>query len=165
MTSLTDSNLKGIAVKLLCDHPPFDKITEIERAILNPHEHEHRIQGWSRNSDHINVLEMTLKKMTYAMLLSGVLLASASAAAEISFTAGSDAVGYTARTPDRDNSPFPIESTPVDYGVRIVRTDSDNPFPDQSDSYDYGIRITRADIDNPFPDQSDSNDYGIRVTV
>ncbi len=110
-------------------------------------------------------MEMTLKTLTYAMLLSGVLLASASATAETSFPAGADAVAYTVRTPDRDGSPFPIESTPVDYGVRIVRADIDSPFPDQSDSNDYGIRITRADIDSPFPDQSDSNDYGIRITV
>jgi hypothetical protein len=81
-----------------------------------------------------------LKKMTYAMLVSGLLLASFGASAD---------------------SPFPDQSREIDYGVRIASS----PFPDQSDSIDHGIRVAKADTRSPFPDQSNSTDYGIRVGV
>lgn len=110
-------------------------------------------------------MEMILKNMTLAMLLSGVLLVSTSAAAESLFTAGSKVVGYTSLTPDRDDSPYPVEGTPVSYGVQAARTDSESPFPDQSDSNDYGIRIASEEVDSTFPDQSKSNDYAVRVAV
>jgi len=84
-----------------------------------------------------------LKKVTYAALVSGLLLAP---------------LGVLAK------HPYPAERDFVD-GVRISKADSESPFPDQSDSNDYGIRVSKADTDSPFPDQSDSNDYGIRKTV
>jgi len=62
-----------------------------------------------------------LKKISYAMLLSGLLLAP---------------LGVSAK------QPCPAERDVVDYGVRMTKADRDNPFPDQSDSRDYGIRET-----------------------
>ena len=66
-----------------------------------------------------------LKKVAYAMFVSGMLLASVSAAA------GSSDWLY---------SPFPDQSKSNDYGIRIAMTD-ESVFPDQSKSNDYGIRV------------------------
>jgi hypothetical protein len=63
---------------------------------------------------------MMLKKMTYAMLVSGLLLASFGASA---------------------SSPFPDQSREIDYGIRVAKADSNSPFPDQSREIDYGIRV------------------------
>ena len=105
-----------------------------------------------------------LKRITYAMIVSGVLLAPVSAAAESSIAPGMDVVAAKTRTPDRDDSPFPVEGTPVSYGVKTARAGNESPYPDQSKSKDYGIRVTKAD-ESVFPDQSKSNDYGIRVAA
>ena len=105
-----------------------------------------------------------LKKIVYAMLVGGVLLTSVNAAAGTSSAPQLDVVGYNTRTSDRQDSPYPVEGTPVSYGVGIARAGNDSVFPDQSRSNDYGVRIARAESDSPYPDQSKSNDYGVRIT-
>lgn len=82
-----------------------------------------------------------LKKVTYAALVSGLLLAP---------------LGVSAK------HPYPAERDFVD-GAHISRADSESPFPDQSGPTDYGIRISKVDSESPFPDQSDSIDYGTRA--
>lgn len=81
-----------------------------------------------------------LKKMTYSMLVSGLLLASFGASA---------------------NSPYPAESDVLDYGARIAMKDSRSPFPSELDVVDYGARIAS----NPYPEQSDVVDYGVRIAT
>lgn len=106
-----------------------------------------------------------LKKVTYALLVSGVLLAPLGASAKHPYLAERDFVDGVQIAKADSDSPFPDQSDSNDYGIRVSKTDVDSPFPDQSDSNDYGIHISKADSDSPFPDQSDSNDYGIRKTV
>ena len=66
-------------------------------------------------------MEMTvLKKLTYAMLVSGLLVASFGATAD---------------------SAIPDQSDSLDYGVRIAKANSDSPFPTESDVVDYGVRV------------------------
>jgi len=65
-------------------------------------------------------MEMILKKMTYAVLVSGLLLASFGASA---------------------NSPYPTGSDVVDYGIRVAMEETRSPFPTESDVVDYGIRV------------------------
>jgi len=108
---------------------------------------------------------MTLKKVTYAMLVSGLLLAPLGVSAKHPYPDERD-IGDRSRifTADID-SPFPDQSTSGDYGIRISKADNESPFPDQSKTYDYGLRISKADDDSAFPDQSTSIDYGVRGTV
>lgn len=61
-----------------------------------------------------------LKKIAYAMLVSGLLLAPLGASAK---------------------DPYPVESDVVDYGIRIAKADTRIPFPAESDVVDYGIRV------------------------
>ena len=85
-----------------------------------------------------------LKKITYAMLVSGLLLAPFSANA---------------------SGPWPDQSDSIDRGIQIAKGGDNSPFPtDHSDSIDRGIQIAKGGDNSPFPvDQSDSVDYGIRV--
>ena len=106
---------------------------------------------------------MMLKKIVYAMLVGGVLLGSVNAAAGTASTTELNVPGYNTRTSDREGSPYPVEGTPVSYGIEIARA-GDSVFPDQTKSNDYGIRIAKAD-ESVFPDQSKTNDYGIRITM
>lgn len=61
-----------------------------------------------------------LKRITYAMLVSGLLLAPLGASAE---------------------SPYPADSDIVDYGIRIAKAGGNSPYPTESDVVDYGIRV------------------------
>jgi hypothetical protein len=85
-----------------------------------------------------------LKKITFAMLMSGLLLAPIGASAE---------------------GPYPDQSDSIDRGIQIAKGNDQSPFPDQSDSIDHGIQIAKGNGQSPFPDQADSIDHGIRVAV
>ena len=108
---------------------------------------------------------MTLQKVTYALLVSGLLLAPLGVSAKHPYPEERD-INDRARISRADTeSPFPDQSTSGDYGIRISKANNDSPFPDQSTSNDYGIRVSKADGDSAFPDQSTSNDYGVRGAV
>lgn len=108
---------------------------------------------------------MTLKKVTYAMLVIGVLLAPLGVSAKHPYPDERNGVDRNRIFTVDIDSPFPDQSTSSDYGIRTSKADNESPFPDQSTSNDYGIRISKADDDSAFPDQSTSIDYGVREAV